>query len=153
MAYALKLGGQVVPLTGLIDPKVLIEGGRNTIVFEQDDAVRAGVFKLFATNHSPESPAQSLRDLLCCLPQARCAGGSRLRQRLPRADHAVHRRVLVRRPLGQEDLRPHRPSGRPADPVRHVQPVLPRHAGADAAGAAARVGRILAARGVATCDV
>ena len=52
MAYALKLDGNVVPLTGMIDPKVLIEGGRNTIVFEQDDAVRDGVFKLFATNHS-----------------------------------------------------------------------------------------------------
>ena len=35
MAYALKLEGGVMPLTGLIDPKVLIEGGRNTIVYEQ----------------------------------------------------------------------------------------------------------------------
>ncbi len=69
MAYALKAGGTVVPLTGLIDPKVLIEGGRNTIVYEQDDAVRQGVFKLFATNHSPESGVRSLRDLLCCLPR------------------------------------------------------------------------------------
>src|SRR6185436_16484014 len=54
MAYALKVDGHVVPLTGLIDPNVLIEGGRNTIVYEQDDAVRQGVFRLFATNHSPE---------------------------------------------------------------------------------------------------
>ena len=69
MAYALKVDGKVLPLTGLIDPKVLIEGGRNTIVYEQDRAVQAGVFKLFATNHSPESGAQSLRDLLCCLPR------------------------------------------------------------------------------------
>ncbi len=69
MGYALKLGGTVVPLTGLIDPNVLIEGGRNTIVYEQDEAVRQGVFKLFATNHSPESGVKSLRDLLCCLPR------------------------------------------------------------------------------------
>jgi 7,8-dihydro-6-hydroxymethylpterin dimethyltransferase len=69
MAYALKGAGRVTPLTGLIDPAVLIEGGRNTIVFEQDDAVRDGVFRLFATNHSPESGAASLRDLLCCLPR------------------------------------------------------------------------------------
>jgi tetraether lipid synthase len=69
MGYALKVGGTVVPLTGLIDPKVLIEGGRNTIVYEQDETVREGVFKLFATNHSPASGAQSLRDLLCCLPR------------------------------------------------------------------------------------
>jgi uncharacterized radical SAM superfamily Fe-S cluster-containing enzyme len=68
MAYALKTPAGVVPLTGLLDPRILIEGGRNTIVYEQDDAVRDGVFRLFATNHSPQSSAQSLRDLLCCLP-------------------------------------------------------------------------------------
>jgi uncharacterized radical SAM superfamily Fe-S cluster-containing enzyme len=69
MAYALKLNGQVLPLTGLIDPKILIEGGRNTIVYEQDDTIRNSLFALFATNHSPESASCSLRDLLCCLPQ------------------------------------------------------------------------------------
>jgi hypothetical protein len=69
MAYALKIDGKVQPLTGLIDPNVLIEGGRNTILYEQDEAVRAGVFKAFATNHSPQSGAASLRELLCCLPR------------------------------------------------------------------------------------
>jgi uncharacterized radical SAM superfamily Fe-S cluster-containing enzyme len=69
MAYALKLDGKVVPLTGMIEPEELINGGRNTILYEHDQAVRDGVFKLFATNHSPESGAQSLRDLLCCLPR------------------------------------------------------------------------------------
>lgn len=68
MAYALKMGGQVVPLTGMIDPQVLIEGGRNSIVYERDPAVREGLFKLLATNHSPESSAGTLKDLLCCLP-------------------------------------------------------------------------------------
>jgi tetraether lipid synthase len=53
MAYALKLGDRVIPLTGLIDPQILIDGRRNTIVFEQDDEVREHIFKLFATNHSP----------------------------------------------------------------------------------------------------
>jgi hypothetical protein len=66
MAYALKLGGQVVPLTHMVDPDVLINGGRNTVLYEQDEALRNAVFKLFATNHSPESQAGSLRDLLCC---------------------------------------------------------------------------------------
>jgi uncharacterized radical SAM superfamily Fe-S cluster-containing enzyme len=70
MAYALKVGDEVVPLTGLIDPQVLIDGRRNTIVFEDDDDVRAHIFKLFATNHSPQSGMASLRDLLCCLPAA-----------------------------------------------------------------------------------
>ncbi len=68
MAYALKIGGEVVPLTGMIDPQILIEGGRNSIVYERDPAVREGLFKLFATNHSPESSAGTLKDLLCCLP-------------------------------------------------------------------------------------
>jgi uncharacterized radical SAM superfamily Fe-S cluster-containing enzyme len=69
MAYALKLDGKTVPLTGLIDADVLMNGARNTIVYEQDPAIRDCLFKLFATNHSPESGATSLRDLLCCLPR------------------------------------------------------------------------------------
>jgi 7,8-dihydro-6-hydroxymethylpterin dimethyltransferase len=75
MAYALKLGEHVVPLTGLIDPRILIDGGRNTVLFEQDDAIRRAVFSLFSTNHSPESQATSLRDLLCCLPQVALPDG------------------------------------------------------------------------------
>jgi uncharacterized radical SAM superfamily Fe-S cluster-containing enzyme len=74
MAYALKVDGCVMPLTGLIDPQVLIDGGRNTIVYEQDEAVREGIFKLFATNHSPASGTSTLRDLLCCLPHVEAPG-------------------------------------------------------------------------------
>lgn len=69
MAYAMKLEGRVVPLTGMIEPDVLINAGRNTIVYEQDEAIRGHLFKLFATNHSPMSQASTLRELLCCLPQ------------------------------------------------------------------------------------
>jgi 7,8-dihydro-6-hydroxymethylpterin dimethyltransferase len=68
MAYALKTNGGVQPLTGLIDPQILISGGRNTIVFEQDPGLQHGLFRAFSTNHSPESSAASLRDLLCCIP-------------------------------------------------------------------------------------
>ncbi|MCI0657031.1 MAG: radical SAM protein, partial [Acidobacteria bacterium] len=70
MAYALKLGGKVIPLTSLIDPKVLIEGRGNTIVYERNEAIRGQIFRLFSTSHSPISGAASLRDLLCCLPSA-----------------------------------------------------------------------------------
>lgn len=69
MAYALKLGDQVLPLTRFISPETLVSKGRNTIVVERDEALRAHVFELFATNHSPDSQACSLADLLCCLPQ------------------------------------------------------------------------------------
>jgi uncharacterized radical SAM superfamily Fe-S cluster-containing enzyme len=69
MAYALKLDGKAVPLTRFIEPEVLINGARNTIVYEDEPGIRDCLFKLFATNHSPESGASSLRDLLCCLPR------------------------------------------------------------------------------------
>lgn len=70
MGYALKLGGEVIPLTGMIDPNVLLEGGRNTIVFEQDATLKDRIFELFSTAHSPSSSALSLKNLLCCLPMA-----------------------------------------------------------------------------------
>ena len=88
MGYALKLAGVATPLTRMIPPKVLINGAANTIIYEQDSGIRAhlskhpellakaitnpvrdGLFKLFSTNHSPQSQATTLRDLLCCLPQ------------------------------------------------------------------------------------
>jgi uncharacterized radical SAM superfamily Fe-S cluster-containing enzyme len=75
MAYALKLGETLLPLTGLVPPEVLIEGGRNSIVLEKDEGLRNAVFKLFATNHSPQSQACSLADLLCCLPQVQAPEG------------------------------------------------------------------------------
>src|SRR5262245_28543536 len=69
MAYALKREGAVVPLSGLLDPSVLLEGAGNTIVYERDPRMRAEFLRLFSTAASPESAAGSLRDLLCCLPR------------------------------------------------------------------------------------
>ena len=69
MAYAIKLGDKTVPLTGMISPEVLIDGARNTIVFEQEAGLRDHLFKLFATNLSSASQASTLRELLCCLPK------------------------------------------------------------------------------------
>ncbi len=74
MGYALKLSGTVTPLTGMIDPNILLEGERNTIVFEQDEHLRSMIFKLFSLNHSPDSSALSLKDLLCCLPRVALPG-------------------------------------------------------------------------------
>jgi hypothetical protein len=69
MGYALKTDRGAVPLTGLVDPSVLIEGGRNTIVFERDDAMRSEFLKLFSTALAPGDRGSRLRDLLCCLPR------------------------------------------------------------------------------------
>lgn len=75
MAYALKTDAGPKPLTGLIDPAVLIDGPSNTIVYERDPDVLESVIKLFATNHSPDSGAAALKELLCCLPRAQVPEG------------------------------------------------------------------------------
>ena len=74
MAYALKLDGKVIPLTGLIDPKVLLHGEGNTIMYEQNSGLRNELFRLFSTAASPSSSALSLKQLLCCLPQMQVPG-------------------------------------------------------------------------------
>jgi uncharacterized radical SAM superfamily Fe-S cluster-containing enzyme len=74
MGYAFKQTGGITPLTGMIDPEILLEGERNTIVFEQDENIRQMIFKLFSLNHSPDSSALSLKDLLCCLPKVNLPG-------------------------------------------------------------------------------
>jgi hypothetical protein len=59
----------LVPLTRYLDAATLLSGDRSTIVFEGDPALKASVFKLFSTNHSPESQSNCLSELLCCLPK------------------------------------------------------------------------------------
>lgn len=69
MAYALKQGNETLPLTRWLGADELIAGSQNTIVFERDPAIKKQVFKLFATNLSPENQASCLSELLCCLPK------------------------------------------------------------------------------------
>lgn len=69
MAYALRTPGGIQPLTRYLDPRTLVEGSRNTIVFERDESLKDNLFRLFATNHSPQSQADCLGELMCCLPQ------------------------------------------------------------------------------------
>ncbi|NEO88897.1 MAG: radical SAM protein [Moorea sp. SIO3G5] len=68
MAYALKLNGKVIPLTGLIDPSKLVEIAPNSVIYEQEEDFKSKLFELFSTSHSPVSSATSLKQLLCCLP-------------------------------------------------------------------------------------
>jgi uncharacterized radical SAM superfamily Fe-S cluster-containing enzyme len=75
MAYGLKSPSGFAALTGMIDPKILIEGRRNTIVYEKDEGVKEAVFKLLSLGHGPEGGFQRLRDLLCCLPQVALGKG------------------------------------------------------------------------------
>ena len=68
MAYALKFQGDVHPLTRYIDPTVLLDGSKNTIVYEQDENLKQHLIKMFSTAQSPLSATKELSSLLCCLP-------------------------------------------------------------------------------------
>src|SRR5213075_638589 len=64
----------VTPLTGMVDPQLLLHGEGNTIMYEQNKPLRDLLFKLFSTAASPNGSAMSLRQLLCCLPQVAVPG-------------------------------------------------------------------------------
>ncbi|HYI12726.1 MAG TPA: radical SAM protein [Thermoanaerobaculia bacterium] len=70
MGYAFKTGDGAVPLTSMIDRQALIDGSRNTIVFERDDSVRNAFFDVFTTALGADSQPSKLKDLLCCIPRA-----------------------------------------------------------------------------------
>jgi uncharacterized radical SAM superfamily Fe-S cluster-containing enzyme len=69
MGYALKLAGQVFPLTRYVNPADLLDNSRNTIVYEQDENLRDQMIRLFSTANSIEGATEKMHSLLCCLPQ------------------------------------------------------------------------------------
>lgn len=69
MGYALKIAGQVVPLTRFINPDDLLNNSKNTIIYEQDEELKAHMLKLFSTANSVDSLEGDFHSLLCCLPQ------------------------------------------------------------------------------------
>jgi uncharacterized radical SAM superfamily Fe-S cluster-containing enzyme len=69
MGYALKLGDSVFPLTRYVNPADLLDSGRNTIVYEQDEQLHNKMINLFSTGNSVEGATEKLHSLLCCLPQ------------------------------------------------------------------------------------
>jgi len=72
MGYAFKSGdGDVVPLTSLIGPDALINGAKNTVIFEREPAVQGAFIKLFSTALGSEEQPERLKDLLCCLPRVK----------------------------------------------------------------------------------
>ncbi|TAE46689.1 MAG: radical SAM protein, partial [Bacteroidetes bacterium] len=68
MAYALKYQGSVMPLTRFIDPELLLNSSKNTIVYEQDEQLHSYVMKMFSTGSPVDQLNQSFHQLLCCLP-------------------------------------------------------------------------------------
>ena len=72
MGYAFKSGdGDVIPLTSMVGRDALLNGARNTIVFEQEPEVRGAFLRLFSTALGSEEQPERLKDLLCCLPRVK----------------------------------------------------------------------------------
>ncbi|MGI9544904.1 MAG: radical SAM protein [Cyclobacteriaceae bacterium] len=69
MGYALKMQGETIPLTRMVDPEALLNNSGNTIVYEQDEKLHGHVLRMFSTAHSVETVTPDLHSLLCCLPQ------------------------------------------------------------------------------------
>lgn len=74
MGYALKLAGQTFPMTRYIDPAILLNNSRNTIVYEQDEQLHAHMLKIFSTGISVDRVENNFKELLCCLPQIHAPG-------------------------------------------------------------------------------
>lgn len=74
MAYALKIDGQVYPLTRYVDPAVLLNNSKNTIVYEQDEKLHQHILKIFSTGISTDAAVNDMQSLLCCLPQVQAPG-------------------------------------------------------------------------------
>ena len=74
MGYALKLGGQVFPMTRYIDPAHLLNNSRNTIVYEQDAVLHEHLIKIFSTGISVDKVEGNINQLLCCLPNVVAPG-------------------------------------------------------------------------------
>ncbi len=68
MGYALKLGEQVIPLTRMIDPSVLLKASGNSIVYEQDEKLKSHLLKVFTTGNTVDTATKEIQSLLCCLP-------------------------------------------------------------------------------------
>jgi 7,8-dihydro-6-hydroxymethylpterin dimethyltransferase len=74
MGYALKLNGQVFPMTRYVDPAHLLNNSRNTIVYEQDEALHQQMLKIFSTGISVDRVEENMNQLLCCLPEIHAPG-------------------------------------------------------------------------------
>ncbi len=68
MGYVLKMQGKVIPLTRYINPADLLDNSKNTIVYEQDEALHQKMFEIFSTGTSTDKASSKLHSLLCCLP-------------------------------------------------------------------------------------
>ena len=74
IAYGLRSGSKVTPITQLIPRGELLAAAPNTISFERYPELRNRLFDLLSLASSGERTETVLGDLLCCLPQIEVPG-------------------------------------------------------------------------------
>lgn len=69
MGYALKVGGEVLPLTRYFSPEELLSTTPNTVNFEELPEVRDRLYQLFSTGSTPQTAQENIQSIMCCLPE------------------------------------------------------------------------------------
>jgi len=69
MAYALKIDGEVIPMTHLLNPEDLLNTTKNTIVYENDEELKNHLITMFSTGISVDCAEDTFGELMCCLPR------------------------------------------------------------------------------------
>jgi uncharacterized radical SAM superfamily Fe-S cluster-containing enzyme len=74
IGYGIKLGGEIVPVTGLLPREELLKGVDNTITFEKSAGLKDAFLKLFSLDACSEQTTENLQTMLCCLPRIQSEG-------------------------------------------------------------------------------
>jgi 7,8-dihydro-6-hydroxymethylpterin dimethyltransferase len=74
IGYGIKLGAEIVPVTGLLPREELLKGVDNTITFEKSAGLKDAFLKLFSLDACSERTTDNLQTMLCCLPRIESAG-------------------------------------------------------------------------------
>ena len=74
IGYGIKLGGEIMPVTGLLPREELLKGVDNTITFEKSAGLKDAFLKLFSLDACSEQTTENLQTLLCCLPRIQSEG-------------------------------------------------------------------------------
>ena len=69
IGYALRNGEQIVPITSMIPQEAIVSEVPNAITFEKYPELQRRVFDFFSLSTTPNSTAERLQALLCCLPE------------------------------------------------------------------------------------
>lgn len=69
VAYALRDGTELLPLTRLLPPEVFAGIAPNSIAVEKDEAVRRRLLELLSLGSTEANTSERFASLLCCLPE------------------------------------------------------------------------------------